>query len=292
MASAHPPLFATPDAIAVAAHEPPIVEAKGLWTVFGKGTEAFAVHQDLEFVVQRGEMLSLVGGSGTGKTVLLRQILGLAQPTRGTVTVLGRPASEMGREGAASRVGMLFQHGALFSAFNVLDNVAFALREQGTLPEELVRAAALVKLQMVGLKPEHATRMPADLSGGMVKRVALARALIMDPPLLLLDEPTAGLDPSSSDDFCALVRELRAALGLTVIMVTHDLDTLFALSTRVAVLADKKVIVTGPPHEVAHFKHPFIEHFFMGERGQRAMAPMQQHAPAATPNAAAPSKET
>lgn len=292
MATTHPPLFATPDAIAVAAHEPPIVEAKGLWTVFGKGAEAFAVHQDLEFVVQRGEMLSLVGGSGTGKTVLLRQILGLAQPTRGTVTVLGRPASQMGREGAASRVGMLFQHGALFSAFNVLDNVAFALREQGTLPEELVRAAALVKLQMVGLKPEHATRMPADLSGGMVKRVALARALIMDPPLLLLDEPTAGLDPSSSDDFCALVRELRAALGLTVIMVTHDLDTLFALSTRVAVLADKKVIVTGPPHEVAHFKHPFIEHFFMGERGQRAMAPLQQPAPAATPNAAAPSKET
>ncbi len=178
---------------------------------------------------------------------------------------------------------MLFQHGALFSAFNVLDNVAFALREQGTLPDDVVRAAALVKLQMVGLKPEHATRMPADLSGGMVKRVALARALIMDPPLLLLDEPTAGLDPSSSDDFCALVRELRAALGLTVIMVTHDLDTLFALSTRVAVLADKRVIVTGPPHEVAHFDHPFIEHFFMGERGQRAMAPLQQPAPAATP---------
>ena len=180
----------------------------------------------------------------------------------------------MGREGAASRVGMLFQHGALFSAFNVLDNVAFALREQGTLPDDLVRDAALVKLQMVGLKPEHATRMPADLSGGMVKRVALARALIMDPPLLLLDEPTAGLDPSSSDDFCTLLRELRAALGLTVIMVTHDLDTLFALSTRVAVLADKKVIVTGPPHEVAHFAHPFIEHFFLGDRGRRAMAPV------------------
>ena len=294
-AHSHPPLLATPDAIAVAAHTPvherPIVEAKGLWTVFGKGTEAFAVHQDLEFVVQRGEMLSLVGGSGTGKTVLLRQILGLAQPTRGTVTVLGRPASEMGREGAASRVGMLFQHGALFSAFNVLDNIAFALREQGTLPADLVRDAALVKLQMVGLKPEHATRMPADLSGGMVKRVALARALIMDPPLLLLDEPTAGLDPSSSDDFCALLRELRAALGLTVIMVTHDLDTLFALSTRVAVLADKKVIVTGPPNEVAHFKHPFIEHFFLGERGQRAMAPVQTPVQAPVQTAAADDKE-
>ena len=201
-----------PEHIAVAPGEPPIVDVQGLWTQFGKGDETFTVHQDLNFTVQRGEMLSLVGGSGTGKTVLLRQILGLARPARGQVTVLGRPASEMGREGAASRVGMLFQHGALFSAFNVLDNVAFALREQGTLPDDLVRDAALVKLQMVGLQPEHATRMPADLSGGMVKRVALARALIMDPPLLLLDEPTAGLDPSSSDDFCALLRELRAAL--------------------------------------------------------------------------------
>ena len=274
---------ALPPPVPVAAAAPPVVDVQGLWTVFGKGDDAFAVHQDLQFTVQRGEMLSLVGGSGTGKTVLLRQILGLARPTRGQVTVLGRPASEMGREGAASRVGMLFQHGALFSAFNVLDNVAFALREQGTLPDELVRDAALVKLQMVGLQPEHATRMPADLSGGMVKRVALARALIMDPPLLLLDEPTAGLDPSSADDFCALLRELRAALGLTVVMVTHDLDTLFALSTRVAVLADKKVIVTGAPHEVAHFNHPFIAHFFLGERGQRAMAPPPPATPAIPP---------
>ncbi|MDD2546838.1 MAG: ATP-binding cassette domain-containing protein [Burkholderiaceae bacterium] len=253
----------------------PLVEVRGLSTVFGKGRQAFTVHQDLSLAVQRGEVISLVGGSGTGKTVLLRQLLGLARPTRGQVTVLGRPAGEMGREGAASRVGMLFQHGALFSAFNVLDNIAFALREQGTLPADLVRDAALVKLQMVGLKPEHATRMPADLSGGMVKRVALARALIMDPPLLLLDEPTAGLDPSSADDFCALLRELHAALCLTVVMVTHDLDTLFALSTRVAVLADRRVIVTGPPREVAGFDHPFIAHFFQGERGQRAMAPLE-----------------
>ena len=261
--------------IAADSGDAPIVDVQSLWTTFGKGDEAFTVHQDLQFTVRRGEILSLVGGSGTGKTVLLRQILGLTRPTRGTVTVLGRPASEMGREGAASRVGMLFQQGALFSAFNVLDNVAFALREQATLPDDLVRDAALVKLQMVGLQPEHATRMPSDLSGGMIKRVALARALIMDPPLLLLDEPTAGLDPSSSDDFCTLLRELHEALGLTVVMVTHDLDTLFALSTRVAVLADKKVLVTGPPNEVAHFEHPFIEHFFLGERGRRAMAPLQ-----------------
>ena len=212
------------------AADEPIVRIAGLWSVFGEGENAFAVHQDLDLDVQRGEMLSIVGGSGTGKTVLLRQMLGLLEPTKGRVEVLGRPASEMGREGAASRVGMLFQHGALYSAFSVLDNVAFALREQGTLPDDLVRDAALVKLQMVGLKPEHASRMPADLSGGMIKRVALARALIMDPPLLLLDEPTAGLDPISSDEFCELLRELRAELGLTVIMVTHDLDTLFALS--------------------------------------------------------------
>ena len=267
-------MHATASAPTPPASDAPLVDIAGLWTVFGKGDEAFTVHQDLQLSVRRAEILALVGGSGTGKTVLLRQMLGLAQPTRGRVTVLGQPASQMGREGAASRVGMLFQHGALFSAFNVLDNVAFALREQGTLPSEVVRDAALVKLQMVGLKPEHATRMPADLSGGMVKRVALARALIMDPPLLLLDEPTAGLDPSSADDFVALLRELHAALGLTVVMVTHDLDTLFALSTRVAVLADRKVIVTGSPREVTHYPHPFIEHFFLGERGQRAMAPV------------------
>jgi len=250
-----------------------VVRIEGLWSVFGKGSEAFAVHQDLNLTVNRGEMLALVGGSGTGKTVLLRQMLGLLHPARGSVTVLGRPADEMGGEGAASRVGMLFQHGALYSAFNVLDNIAFALKELGTLPADLVRDAAMVKLQMVGLKPEHATRMPADLSGGMIKRVALARALIMDPPLLLLDEPTAGLDPNGADEFCALVRELHAALGVTMVMVTHDLDTLFALASRVAVLADKKVIISASPQEVVNFDHPFVQQFFQGERGRRAMAP-------------------
>jgi phospholipid/cholesterol/gamma-HCH transport system ATP-binding protein len=254
----------------------PVVVVDKLWSIFGQGDQAFAVHENLDLTVEKGEMLSIVGGSGTGKTVLLRQILGLLQPGKGTVTALGRPAAEMCGEGAAARVGMLFQHGALYSAFNVLDNIGFALREQATLPDDMVREAAMIKLQMVGLKPEHATRMPADLSGGMVKRVALARALIMDPPLLLLDEPTAGLDPTSSDEFCALLRELHGELGLTVIMVTHDLDTLFALSSRVAVLAEKRVIVTGTPREVAQFQHPFIETFFQGERGRRAMAPVPQ----------------
>jgi phospholipid/cholesterol/gamma-HCH transport system ATP-binding protein len=167
---------------------------------------------------------------------------------------------------------MLFQQGALFSAFTVLENIAFPLRELGTLPAALIREAAMVKLQMVGLGPEVAGKMPSDLSGGMVKRVALARALIMDPPLLLLDEPTAGLDPESADSFCALLRTLHQGMGLTVVMVTHDLDTIFELSTRIAVLADQKVIINDVPAKVVAFEHPFIQTFFLGERGQRAMA--------------------
>ena len=250
-----------------------VVRIRGLDTVFGRGRGAFTVHSGLELTVGEGEILSLVGGSGTGKTVLLRHILGLTRPTRGSVTVLGRPAAELGGEGASARVGMLFQHGALYSAFSVLENIAFALRELGTLPLDVVRDAAMVKLRLVGLAPEHAARMPANLSGGMVKRVALARALIMDPPLLLLDEPTAGLDPNSADEFCTLLRGLHRELGLTVIMVTHDLDTLHALSTRVAVLAERRVIVEGTPGEVVRFDHPFIGHFFRGERGRRALEP-------------------
>ena len=253
-----------------------VVRIEGLWSVFGKGSEAFAVHQDLSLTVNRGEMLALVGGSGTGKTVLLRQMLGLNTPYKGSITVLGQPVSQLTRDGAATRVGMLFQQGALFSAFSVLDNIAFPLRETGTLPDELVREAALLKLQMVGLKATDAHKMPSELSGGMIKRVALARALIMDPPLLMLDEPTAGLDPDSSDAFVTLLRALHQELGLTVVMVTHDLDTLFELSTRVAVLADQHVIIAAPVADVLAFDHPFIQHFFLGERGQRAMELLHQ----------------
>jgi phospholipid/cholesterol/gamma-HCH transport system ATP-binding protein len=254
-----------------------IVDIAGLSTVFTNGDKQSVVHKDLDLTIQRGEFLSLVGGSGTGKTVLLRQMLGLEQPTTGEITVLGKPAAELGKRGAAQRVGMLFQQGALFSAFTVLENIAFPLRELKTLPSALIHEAAMVKLQMVGLAPEHADKMPSDLSGGMVKRVSLARALIMDPPLLLLDEPTAGLDPDSSDSFCALLRSLHKGMGLTVVMVTHDLDTLFELSTRIAVLADQKVIVSGPPREVIAFPHPFIRNFFLGERGQRAMELLREY---------------
>jgi len=255
----------------------PVVEIRGLSTIFDTPEQRFVVHENLDLTVEAGEVLSIVGGSGTGKTVLLRQMLGLEHPAAGSIRVLGQPAAEMGKKGAASRVGMLFQHGALFSAFTVLENIAFPLRELKTLPPSLVREAAIVKLQMVGLKPEDGDKMPADLSGGMIKRAALARALIMDPPLLLLDEPTSGLDPESSDGFVALLRSLHRDLALTVVMVTHDLDTLFELSTRIAVLADRRVIVSASPKEVIAFQHPFIHDFFLGERGQRAMELLREY---------------
>ena len=255
----------------------PMVEIRQLTTAFDLPGQRFVVHENLDFSVQRGEVVSLVGGSGTGKTVLLRQILGLEQPSAGEILVMGQPVAEIGQRGAASRIGMLFQHGALFSAFSVLENIAFPLRELRTLPKTLVHEAAMVKLQMVGLKPEDGAKMPADLSGGMIKRVALARALIMDPPLLLLDEPTAGLDPESSDGFVSLLRSLHRDLQLTVVMVTHDLDTLFELSTRIAVLAERRVITTGTPKEVIAFQHPFVHDFFLGERGQRAMELLREY---------------
>lgn len=264
-------------AIALPQGGAPMVEIRGLWSAFDTPERRVVIHRNLDLTVQRGEVLSIVGGSGSGKTVLLRQILGLETPAAGEVKLLGQPVGSLSVRGAASRIGMLFQHGALFSAFSVLENIAFPLRELKTLPPKLVREAAMVKLQMVGLKPTDADKAPAELSGGMIKRAALARALIMDPPLLLLDEPTAGLDPDSSDGFVALLRSLHRDLELTVIMVTHDLDTLFELSTRIAVLADQKVIVAGTPREVIAFQHPFIHDFFLGERGQRAMELLREY---------------
>ena len=265
---------------------PHLVEIRHLWTVFeSPDGEEQVVHQDLDLDIRRGEVLSLVGGSGTGKTVLLRQILGLERPARGEVRVLGQKPGQHGAGGAA-KVGMLFQRGALFSAFSVLENIAFPLRELHLLPDALIRDAALVKLQMVGLGPEHAGKRPSDLSGGMIKRVALARALIMDPPLLLLDEPTAGLDPESSDGFCDLLRGLHRELGLTVVMVTHDLDTLFDLSTRIAVLADRRVIIAGRPREVIAHPHPFIREYFLGGRGRRALEALHDAPAEAAPGSA------
>jgi phospholipid/cholesterol/gamma-HCH transport system ATP-binding protein len=254
----------------------PVVEIEGLSTVFRSAGQAFVVHRDLNLRIMPGELLAIVGGSGSGKTVLLRQMLGLERLHAGRITVLGRPAAQLGEAGAASRVGMLFQHGALFSAFTVLDNIAFPLRELGTLPEELIRDVALVKMRLVGLEPAQAHKMPADLSGGMIKRVALARALVMDPPLLLLDEPTAGLDPDRAGELCQLLRSLHQELGLTVVLVTHDLDALYELEARVAVLADQRVVVSGTPAQVMAFPHPFVHSFFEGPRGKRAATRLQE----------------
>lgn len=248
----------------------PIIRIDGLRTQFGQ----FVVHQDLDLHIEPGAIVSLVGGSGSGKTTLLRQILGLEQPSAGTVQVFGEDihhADAARLQELRNRWGMLFQHGALFSALTVLNNVAQPMRELRTLPEELMRDAALLKLHMVGISPADALKMPADLSGGMVKRVALARALVLEPELLFLDEPTAGLDPSLSDSFVELIRSLHRDMRLTVVMVTHDLDTIFALSTQIAVLAEKHVVAFGSPQEVLAVKHPFIEEFFLGARGRRAL---------------------
>ncbi|HEY4542600.1 MAG TPA: ATP-binding cassette domain-containing protein [Noviherbaspirillum sp.] len=248
-----------------------VIEISKLHTQFGD----HVVHRDLDLAVQAGEILSLVGGSGSGKTTLLRHMLGLTRPNSGSVRVFGQDLAHVDRkrlQQLRARWGMLFQHGALFSALTAFDNVALPMRELHGLPEELVREAALLKLEMVGISASDAMKMPADLSGGMVKRVALARALALEPDLLFLDEPTAGLDPARSDSFVALIRALHRQLKLTVVMVTHDLDTLLALSTRIAVLADKRVIVCDTPERVMAVDHPFIKEFFLGERGQRALA--------------------
>ncbi|MFT5963184.1 MAG: phospholipid/cholesterol/gamma-HCH transport system ATP-binding protein [Burkholderiaceae bacterium] len=248
----------------------PVIDIKGLRTAYG----TTVVHENLDLQIEQGEMIALVGGSGSGKTTLLRQMLGLEMPSAGTVTVFGtnlQQADNGQLQQLRHRWGMLFQHGALFSALTTFDNVAQPMRELRTLPEDLIRDAVLLKLHMVGLTPADALKMPSDLSGGMVKRVALARALALEPELLFLDEPTAGLDPSLSDSFVALIASLREAMQLTVVMVTHDLDTLLALATRIAVLADKHLIADGTAQEVIAVPHPFIEQFFLGERGRRAL---------------------
>lgn len=247
-----------------------IIEIKGLYTQFGQ----HLIHRDINLNVHKGEVLSLVGGSGSGKTTLLRQMLGLETPTQGSVKMFGYSRYECNLDTLKSirhRSGVLFQHGALFSALSVFDNIALPMRELHCLNEALIRDLVMFKLEIVEVSAEHANKMPAELSGGMVKRVALARALALDPELLFLDEPTAGLDPSLSDSIVDLIQTLREELTLTIVMVTHDLDTLAAISTRIAVLADQQLIALGKLKEVIHVDHPFIKDFFWGERGQNAL---------------------
>jgi phospholipid/cholesterol/gamma-HCH transport system ATP-binding protein len=249
----------------------PPIAIRDLSTRFG----TVWIHRNLDLEVATGEMVALVGGSGSGKTTLLRQMIGLLTPTEGEIRLFGEPLFGGGvvRERALRRrFGVLFQQGALFSAFNVFDNIAFPLRELNALDEATIRDLVLLKLEMVELLPRHAELMPAELSGGMIKRVALARALAMEPELLLLDEPTAGLDPDRSDSFVRLTRMLGEELGLTVVLVTHDLDTLAALATRVAVLAEQRILAYGSVDEIMRVDHPFIRNFFHSERSQRALA--------------------
>ena len=247
-----------------------IIELNGLYTQFGE----HVVHRNINLTVHKGEVLSLVGGSGSGKTTLLRQMLGLETPTQGSVKMFGCSRYECNLDTLKSirhQSGVLFQHGALFSALTVFDNIALPMRELHCLDEALIHDLVMLKLRMVEVGAEHVNKMPAELSGGMVKRVALARALALDPELLFLDEPTAGLDPSLSESIVDLIHSLREELTLTIVMVTHDLDTLAAISTRIAVLADQHIVALGNLQEVVKVDHPFIKNFFWGERGQNAL---------------------
>lgn len=246
------------------AADPPVVcEVHHLWTEYG----AHVVHRDLELKVYSDEITALIGGSGSGKTTLLRHIIGLTEPTRGEIRLFGAILSKLDREQqrrTRNRFGMMFQQGALFSALTVFENIAFPLRELRQFDEETIHLLVMHKLALVELEPEHARLLPAELSGGMIKRVALARALALEPELLLLDEPTSGLDPDRSEAFVQLIRSLRRQLGLTVLFVTHDLATLSALADRVAVLADQHIVANCPLAELGEIEHPFISNFFQG----------------------------
>lgn len=241
----------------------PVCEIKHVWSEF----DDLVVHKDVNLTIDRGEIVALVGGSGSGKTTLLRHIVGLTTPTRGEILLFGENLCQLGRtrkKRLMARFGMLFQQGALFSAFSVFDNIAFPLRELKQFDEATIRTLVMHKLSLVELEPHHADLLPAQLSGGMIKRVGLARALALEPELLVLDEPTAGLDPDRSSKFVSLIKTLKQHLGLTVLFVTHDIDTLISLSDRVAVLADKRIIAACPIDDLKEIDHPFVSSFFDG----------------------------
>jgi phospholipid/cholesterol/gamma-HCH transport system ATP-binding protein len=235
--------------------------------VAGFGSRVVLDHLSLD--VHRGEILGLVGGSGSGKSVLLRTIVGLLPKRRGSIEVLGVDfdrASEEERRAIERRWGVLFQQGALFSSLTVLQNVQFPMREHLRVSDRLLDDVARAKLEMVGLGPEDCDKLPSELSGGMTKRVALARALALDPEIVFLDEPTSGLDPIAAGDFDALIKTLQRTLGLTVFMITHDLDSLHAVCDRIAALADGKVVAVGPMQTMLATEHPWVKSYFSGER--------------------------
>jgi len=247
-----------------------VIRIRGLVTAFG----ARVIHDHLDLDVKRGEVLGLVGGSGTGKSVLMRTIIGLNRQKEGTIEVFGQPTGEA--EGGAKmralemRWGVLFQEGALFSSMTVTENIQVPLREYTHMDQGLMDEIAAIKLSMAGLPEDAGAKYPSELSGGMKKRAGLARALALDPELLFLDEPTSGLDPISANMFDELIKGLQQSLGLTVVMVTHDLDSLRAVTSRVAVLVDKK-IKTGTVAELRKDPDPWIQDYFSGPRGRAAM---------------------
>jgi len=246
---------------------PAVIRTRGLTVAFGDNT----VLEELDLDIQRGEILAIVGASGTGKSVLMRSILGLVRPQAGTIEAFGKV---IGPDGPGVEVekrwGVLFQFGALFSALTVAQNVAVPMREYLNLPESLLRGLAQLKIELVGLKASDGAKYPSELSGGMIKRAALARALALDPEVLFLDEPTAGLDPIAASEFDQLIADLRDTLGLTVVMVTHDLDTLSAIVDRIAVIGEKRVLVAGDLAAMRRFDHPWVRSYFGGERARAA----------------------
>ena len=247
-----------------------VIEVRGLRNSFGEQL----IHDGLDLDVRRGEILGVVGGSGTGKSVMMRSIIGLQRPEEGEVRVFGEPMldrDEAELQGIRKRWGILFQGAALFSTLTVAENVQVPLREfYPRLSERLLDEIAAYKIVMVGLSPDAGPKYPAELSGGMRKRAGIARALALDPDLLFLDEPTAGLDPIGAAAFDQLIVDLREQLGLTVFLITHDLDTLYTICDRVAVLADHKVIAVGTIPELLALDHEWIQEYFRGPRGRAA----------------------
>jgi len=256
-----------------AAH--PVLEVDGVVTRFGSDS----IHAGVSFSIDRGELVALIGGSGTGKSVLLKEMIGLLRPTAGRIRMLGTNVWQADPEGGGlpmsalrRRFGMLFQDGALFSSLTVAENIAVPLREHAQLPESTIAALVGLKLSLVGLDRDTSRKSPAQLSGGMRKRVALARALALEPEILFLDEPTSGLDPIGARAFDRLIRTLTDSLGLTVFMVTHDLDTLLTIVDRAVALSEGRVIADGSIAEVTHEEHPWIRQYF-GARSSSIQQP-------------------
>jgi phospholipid/cholesterol/gamma-HCH transport system ATP-binding protein len=235
-----------------------LIDVKDLSTQFGSQV----VHDHLNISVKEGEVLGIVGGSGSGKSVLMRYMIGLEPPQKGKIVY------NMSGGFQQSHIGVLFQHGALLSSLSVMENIMTPLLEVAKLPHPMARELALLKIESVGLPVETAFKSPAELSGGMIKRAALARSLALDPPILFLDEPTSGLDPISAAAFDKLIKELQKNLNITVVMITHDLDSLVQICDRIAVLVDHKVLI-GSLAEIVKIDHPWIKDYFHGSRGER-----------------------